>query len=173
MQLATATPKARTRASQPPPIGNKTVYHPKRKTRRPKRGGAQAMNVQARRFVDLFAGIGGFHFAAREHGPTPVLASQERRKDGRLVLLAGGRHAHGIAAGDVALWDRQGVGRRRKVVQVAVARADGRCEVAARGIRYNAQASTLTVVHKGQGARWETGQAPRTRYLRAPRPAPG
>ena len=99
--------------------------------------------------------------------------AQERRKDGQLVLFAGGRHAHGVAAGDVALWDREGVGRRRRVVQVAVARADGRCEVVARGVRYNAQASTLTILHRGQGARWETGQAPRTGYLQAPRPASG
>ena len=75
-------------------------------------------------------------------------------KDGTIVQSYRETPPHGFRAGDMVRIDKKGVGRRRRIGTLRTARHDGRCTVETHnGTRLNVMAATLTLIHRGCGAR--------------------
>ena len=61
---------------------------------------------------------------------------------------------HGLRTGDAVRVNREEFETRRRVCMLRTARFDGRCQIeTASGAKFNVMASTLTLIHRGCGAR--------------------
>ena len=75
-------------------------------------------------------------------------------KDGTIVQSFRETPPHGFRAGDMVRIDKEGVGRRQRIGTLRTARHDGRCTVETHnGTKLNVMGSTLTLIHRGCGAR--------------------
>ena len=75
-------------------------------------------------------------------------------QDGTIVRSYRSTPPHGLRAGDSVRIDKAEIGRRRRIGTLRTARHDGRCTVETHnGTKRNVMASTLTLVHRGCGAR--------------------